>query len=167
MVRDGAASAAAGSTVSDVFERERVRTLVLTDLAQKAIGVGVSGRALVEIVDLVVLGSLAGAQQPVDRRDPSLKPQPQRKANARRVGHRDLELLHSLFQAAAMAAFGLGHAAEDLGLAIGQGGRSAHRQHRRRSRLPRLSAGVLGRPRSPRSFAISVPGRRLAARADR
>ena len=48
---------------------QRVRALLLADLAQQPIGLEVSGRALVEVVDLLVLGRLARGQQPVDGRD--------------------------------------------------------------------------------------------------
>jgi hypothetical protein len=67
-----------------------VRALLLTDISQQPVGHGVAGRSLVEIVDLVVLGRLARRQQPVDRRNSGLQPQPQRQANAARV--RDLDL---------------------------------------------------------------------------
>ena len=79
----------------------------------------VAGRALVEIVDLVVLGRLARGQQPVDGSDPRLEAQPQRQADARGIGTLDSELLHPLLEAPAMAALRLGHAPEDVGLAIG------------------------------------------------
>ena len=104
---------------ADVLNGERVRALLLADLAQQLVGHRIPRRALVQIVHLVVLGRLAGGEQPVDRGDLRLQPQPQRDPHARGVRHGDRELLHSRLQPAAVNAFGLGHPPQDLGLALG------------------------------------------------
>jgi hypothetical protein len=86
---------------------------------QQLVGRRVAGRALVEVADLVVLGRLARRQQPVDGRDPRLQAKPERQAHARRVRPLDPELLHPLLEPAAMPGLRLGHAPEDVGLAVG------------------------------------------------
>ena len=95
-----------------------MRPLLLADFAQELVGGGIARRALVEVVDLLVLGRLARGQQAVDRRQLGLEAQPQRQAHAGRVGHGDAELAHALFEALAMPGFGLGHPAQDVGLAL-------------------------------------------------
>ena len=95
-----------------------MRALLLADLAQQRIRGCVAGRAFVEVVDLLVLRRLAGGEQPVDRSDPGLQAQPQTQVHTGWVGHLDAELLHALLEPVTVPALGLGHAAQDLGLAL-------------------------------------------------
>ena len=113
--RSGVAVVAAAAHVLD---GERVGALVLPDLAQQAVGVGVPGGALVKVPNLVVLGRLACGQEPVDRGDPRLQAHPRGDLHAVRVGDRDAELVHPALEAPAVAALGLGHLAHDLGAAV-------------------------------------------------
>ncbi|MDQ6806738.1 MAG: hypothetical protein M3065_17645 [Actinomycetota bacterium] len=53
-----------------------MRALLLADVAQETVGDLVAGRALVEIVDLLVLGRLPRREQAVDRGDPRLELHP-------------------------------------------------------------------------------------------
>ncbi len=96
-----------------------MRALLLADVSQQLVGRGVTGGALVEVVDLVVLGRFARGEQPVDRRDSCLQPQPQRQPHARGVGNVDSQLLHALLEAPAVTALCIGHPPQDLPLALG------------------------------------------------
>jgi peptidoglycan/xylan/chitin deacetylase (PgdA/CDA1 family) len=96
-----------------------MRALLLADLAQQLVGRRVAGGALVEIVDLLVLGGLARRQQPVDGGDPRLQAEPQPRPHGDGVGHLDPERAHPLLERPAVAALGLRHPLEDLGLAVG------------------------------------------------
>jgi hypothetical protein len=86
-----------------------VRSLVLADLVQQAVGIGIAGRSSVEILDLAVLGRLPGREKAVDGGELGLQPQPRREANGRRIGDLDSELRHPFLQAAAMAGLRLCH----------------------------------------------------------
>ena len=96
----------------------------------------VAGRALVEVVDLLVLGRLARGEQPVDRRDPGLEAEPQRDAHAVRVGHVDSSSRIRSSSRVRWPPSACRHPPQDLGLPLGHAlARSARRPRRRRSRL--------------------------------
>ncbi len=113
--------------------------LLLSNFSEQMVRGGISGRAHVEVVHLIVLSRLAGRQQPVDGGDARLQPQPQRQPYTRRIRDRDLQLLHALLEPLAMTALSFGHPPEDFALSIGQ---PARYQVIHRSRddlaLPRL-----------------------------
>jgi hypothetical protein len=67
-------------------------------------------------IDLLVLGGLAGRQQPVDRRHPRLHPHEHRHLDCGRVGYHDPQLGHAVFQPPAVTALGVSHPFEDVGL---------------------------------------------------
>ena len=104
--------------LAHLLDRERVGALLLADLAQEPVGLGIAGRALVEVVDLVVLRGFARGEEPVDRRQARLGPEPGREPHARGVGDRDAELAHPRLEPPAVPALGLGHAPEDVGALV-------------------------------------------------
>ena len=94
--------------------RHGVRALVAADVAEQLVGRLVTGGAEVEILDLLGLRGLSGCQQPVDRGDTSLQPQPRRQAHRGRVGHGHTELPHPLLEPPTVPSFRLRHAAQEL-----------------------------------------------------
>ena len=110
----------ASVTGAHIGDRQRVRALLLADLMQQPVRLGIAGRALIEDVDLVVLGSLARGEQPVDRCDPRLQARPQGEPDAVRRRHLDADLAHAGFETLAVTRLRVGHPPHDLGLAIWQ-----------------------------------------------
>ena len=101
------------------LDRERVRALLLTQIAQQRVGGRIARGLPVEDVDGVVLGSFGRGEQPVDGRDPCLQAPPERHAHALRRGDLDPELTHAPLQALAVPRFGQRHTPQDLGFACG------------------------------------------------
>jgi len=96
-----------------------MRALLLADVTQQAIGGLIARRALVEIVDLLVLGRLPRGEQAVDGRHARLQSHPRRELDRALVGDGDAELVHPRLEALAVTALGGGHAAQDVALALG------------------------------------------------
>ena len=104
-----------------LVDRERVRALVLANVAEEGVRPRIARRRPIAVVDLVDLGGLAGCEQPVDRCEPGLEAKPGREPNRALIGYLDSQLSHSRLEPAAVAAFCLGHLAQDLrplGLAL-------------------------------------------------
>ena len=116
----GGAGCVAALARAHLADGHRVRALLLADVVQQLVGRGVAGRALVEIVDLLVLRRLAGGEQPVDGSDPRLQSRPAREPDAVGRGDLDAELAHPRLEPLAVARLGLGHPAHDLALALRQ-----------------------------------------------
>src|SRR5207237_941768 len=99
-----------------LLDGKRVRALVLADTAEQSVGLVVAGGALVAVANLVVLGSLAGGEQPIDRSELRLQACPQREAH--RGGDRHAELGEAPLDARPVAGLRGGHAPEYLGAAL-------------------------------------------------
>ncbi len=95
-----------------------MRPLLVPDLAQQSVGVRIPGRAPVEVAHLVILGGLAGGEQPIHRGDPGLEPQPERHLHRPRVGNGNVELGHPLLEAPPVASLGLRHLAQNRRVAV-------------------------------------------------
>src|SRR5206468_2146716 len=101
-----------------VLDGQRMRALVLANVAEQCIGLVVAGRALVKVANLVVFGCLSRGEQSIDGSELRLEARPHRKTHGGGVRNRCTELGEALLDARPVAGLGGGHAPEYLRTAL-------------------------------------------------
>jgi hypothetical protein len=109
-------------------------------------------RRLADVVDVILFGRLARRQQTIDRRDPSLEPQPRSELLGRRIGDGNRELMHPLLEPPSVPALDPRHLLEQLRLVL----REAARDQLIRGLSDDLPTPRLEKPLANLGAAVSI-----------